>query len=257
MQARRVRQRKPISKPVTTASNHDQTARFTPISLLFVFCGAPNQSVSIDLLDMLPLYQQLDILNVRKIRDDKSRSTLIRNLCDQLPALSKSATNQHHFKSILSEFQQQHSALNHLFFSPTEWTQSQISLSLFCYVLDRLRRKPTNDEDKKEYSKEMESADAIWQFIHFLRKYCAEKRWNGKKMKKYWDEITENGQKTDLFAQKFQYLIINRFELKTEKHARRRVRRTVHFWYLKALKVDSRGNTKSPSDPLSINGLSL
>ena len=226
-----------VSESLTNDEN--QSNPITPISLVVAFCGAPKQPLSIDELQTLSLDQQLDILNIAKIHDAESRGILIRNLCAQLPALRDSAINRHRFQSVLSEFYQRHNRLNHLLFSPAEWDQTQIPLSLFCYSMGRLRRQPLDDDDAKEYTKEMQSAEAMWMFIDYLRKYCDEEEWTGKKMKELCDRITENGQKPNDFAFHFQYLIINRYKVDIEKYKRRRIRKTIQFWYQKVFRVET------------------
>ena len=77
-------------------------------------------------------------------------------------------------------------------------------------MMDRLRRKSVTNDDSKEFEREMKSADAMWLFIHFLMKYCDDKKWNGMKLNKYWNETTGNGQRTnghrvisDLFMKRY------------------------------------------------------
>ena len=225
---------------MANASNQSVSINDNPISLVFAFCAEPNQLFSIDALKTLPLRQQLDILNVNKIHDTESRDTLIRNLCSQIPALKDSASNQQLLQSVLSEFYQQHTALQLI--SPSEWDQKQIAFSLLCYMMDRLRRKPIDDDDRKEFEKDMKWQHTMWLFIHYLMNYCDDHKWDGIKMKEYWDNVTQNGKKTNGFALEFAKLICTEYGLKLGKYAR--VRKMLPIWYIAALGVDSEDDEK-------------
>ena len=224
----------------------DSLKSCTPLSIALKLVLPPNGEMVIDGINALPLMQQLDILNLTKISTSESRDTVIEKLCDELIDLKHSATKQQQLHSLLRTFYDESIRLNDI--NPTEWDVQQLPFSFFLYLMKRLRRKPEDDGDRKEYEKDIKSANAMWMFVHYLIMFCAEKEWDGMEMKKYWDQITQNGQKTNGFALKFAKMICNHYGHKLGKYAR--VRKMVPFWYQDALGIDSRDDEKAPDQPL-------
>lgn len=219
--------------PTAIESNEStRTTPVSPISLVLVLCAGSNEPLSIDGLDKLPLHQQLEILNPI---NTESRNALILKLCAELPALRDSESNKQRFQFILSKFYEQCIALNAI--TPSEWDKNQISFSLLCYAMDQLRRKPVTDDDRRQLTKDLMSAQSMWQFIHYLMKYCDDNKWDGMELNKYWNETTGNGQNTKGFALKFTKLICTQYGQKLGKYAR--IRKMFPVWYLAALGVDS------------------
>ena len=202
--------------------------KVTPIGLLFRFFSLKDEPLIIDGIEDLSLQKQLDILSFNNISTAKARTAFVLKLCDDLPALKESDEKQERFQEILQLLEGQQRTI--CVASPIEWTEQQISMSLFCYLMNRLRREPVDDYDKKKLAREMKSADTFWMFTHYLMRFNEEKKWNGKALNDYFNEITQNGTKTSGFGFKMANLICTEYALKLGKYAP--VRKQLRAWYI-------------------------
>jgi len=222
-----------------------------PFDLLWIFCLPENKSLTIEGLDALELKQQLELLDKEQISTPKQRSALITKL--KVDDLKQHAHKRIRLKSVLSAFNKQCYAVKDT--HPEHWTQQQIAFSLFVYMVERLRRTPKADDedDKKQYEKDVKNAGGMWSFAFYLNEYAKEKKWTGGDLLDYFNEITQNGLKTNGFALKLAKLICKEYDLKLGKYAR--VRKHLPGWYTEALAAGKKSPSRvipqsaPPSDP--------
>lgn len=221
----------------------------TPISLAFQLFVPPNDNLSISGIDRLPLHQQMDILNVSKMSTTKSRDALIENLTAELSDLQHSATKQQQFHSLLSTFYDEYSRLNDT--SPSEWDEMQLPFSLFLYSMNRLRRQPQDDQDRSEFVHDMTTQNAMWPFIHYLIRFCAEKQWDGMKMQNYWIDISQNGINKNGFGHQFIKMVYVQYGQEIEKHVG--IARTISVWYPEAMEQQRKADQVQERAAFNLN----
>ena len=174
-------------------------ARMTPIRLMLEFC------VSNDELDgfkgvviraaTVPIYQQLIPLMTGTdaqflILPNESHHQLITAL---FPDQLATANDILRFISVLTLFNQERVRVSNI--SLSQWNEEQLPLSFMIYIANQvIREKAENEQKQNETKLRSESAisGTVWSFIHFLRRFCVEKQWNGIKLKEFWNDITEN-----------------------------------------------------------------
>ena len=196
-----------------------EDAPMTPVRLIIEFCA------SIDELDAfrdimvragsLSFDQQLAALTV-----DEQQQLILALFPDEYAT----ADRMMRFQSILAMFHQQREKLPHI--SPIKWDEYQIALSFMMYTATEINHNGTDHR--------LEANELIWRFIHFLRSFCVNKKWNGIKLNEFWSEITGNGIDTDLFGERMTERVCTHFEIDVDPFER--VMQLLPLWYHDALR---------------------
>ena len=155
---------------------------YTPIRLIIEFADSEEDSRDLQgaiiKASVFPLHRQLTALFTDT---DIQRNEALSHLFSDQSAATK-------FQSVLIMFHDQSAKINDI--SPFQWDGKQIALSFMMHSVNRMINEQTiNDE-----------MGSIWEFIHFLRRFCIEEQWNGIKLKDFWNETTEKGVKMNEFG---------------------------------------------------------
>ena len=148
------------------ATQQDQ--RINPIGLLFEFCiGAEEQHKFqniVDGADTLLLREHLNVLAVDPNDTDSRIQNVYRLHIDAFFEAMPHGQNpedpideKERFKSILASFHGQRVRVKNV--SVSNHDPKQLTLSLFTYFMDRLRRRPMSEEEEKELQMDMAAAD--------------------------------------------------------------------------------------------------
>ena len=94
------------------------------------------------------------------------------------------------FLSVLTLFNQKRVRVQNV--SLSQWNEEQIPLSFMIYTANRVMQSNEQKDNEIELRSELTDSDAIWVFIHFLRRFCVDNQWNGIKLEEFWNSVTEN-----------------------------------------------------------------
>ena len=177
----------------------------TPIRLMIEFCIPDDQHDvfrgAMIRAAAMPLNQQLRALNFdintkqqRIVNSYRDRFATANNIIQFITALypTRSATTNEfiRFQSILNMFHEQRIRVTNI--SLAQWNETQIALSFMIYTANQLMGQNEEKEDETEQKHDLAPSDAMWSFIHFLRRFCIDQKWNGIKLMEFWNNATEN-----------------------------------------------------------------
>ena len=219
------------------ADESDKTA----MEMLFTFYTKPDKPLIIDGLSKLPIDEQLNIIKIDNISSQKGRKELTRSLFDKLPDLKDNAHKRIRFKSILSSYYKSYQELEIL--QVSKWKKNQVPLSLFIYLIKSLQSIPSDEKAIKEQQKAKKNSASFWKFIYYLLKYVNDQSFDGEALKKFYDEITNFGEKPGGFGLKFVQKICGQYSLKFGKFAK--VKKNVGVWVTDNVNKSKSGSNTS------------
>ena len=192
----------------------------TPIRLMIEFAVSHEEfgdfQDTIQRSESLPLNQQLSALAADTASKDTERQLIIA----LFPNAVATAPGILQFQSVLELFNEQQLRIHNA--PPIQWKEEQVALSMMMYAMAEIR------------NREMHPIEALWKFVHFLRRYCIEKKWNGMKMQDFWCQIMRNRAETYHFGQKMTKKICDYFEV--DMTSFQMVMELLSMWYLNALR---------------------
>ena len=126
------------------------------------------------------------------------------------------------FQSVFTKFHEQRIQMTNV--SPIDWDDKQVPLSLMMYI--------ATEFDKINI--ESNSMKSVWKLIHFLRRFCIEKGWDGMEMNAFWTDLTKNGMKTDVFGQRMVDRVCTHFAMDIGPFTE--IQELLPLWYHHALR---------------------
>eukprot|EP01084_Bolivina_argentea_P031525 58355_1 len=197
------------------------------LETLFEFFCTPLQ---ID-INKLSLDEQLNIVEFDGISSIDKRKQKIKALCDKIPDLKQSVYKQIEFESILSSFYKKYIELETK--SLSEWSVTELPLSLFIYCIKFLQKPDIFERDKKY-------AGLFFHWVYFTLKYCNEESLDGKQL------ILLCNDKSDHCGLGLRYLklICTKFLLYTGPFTK--VKKHTNIWYKESLEKNITINEVQP-----------
>ena len=214
------------------ALKHDddpQQITISPIQLMIEFCTIPSDLAKFRnttiRANALPLHQQITLIMAAVDTSSASSHAAQKAMINAMfPDQHYSTTCTEEitvFQAVLSNFREQCITVSNIY--PIQWTAKQIALSLMLYTASQTK-----------------PVDAMWRFIHFLKRFCISKRWNGKRISDLWSETAENEPLSGIpslhnhFGERLAESICSHFGIKLEPF--QNSTKLLALWYEDALK---------------------
>ena len=216
----------------------------TPMELMIEMCVSEQKRLDlqnvISRANKLPLELQLNTLTmstVSALDDIESNVEQYHVMTSVCPDGLTSTQEIVRFHSILDLFLQHRSVLEDL--ASKQWNENQVPLSFLMFAVKRLQHEPLDDEDRNELKMDLEWADATWLFIHHFLRFCAEQKWDGKRLHEFWKEVTENGIKINEFGVKLVGQVLTS-DQSDDRTMFTRTAELLSMWYYDVLQTASR-----------------
>ena len=95
-----------------------------------------------------------------------------------------------------------------------------LPLSLYTYFVHQLLLKPEDETGEKELAKLKKYNHHLWKFVHYLRRYCIGKQFNGQSLERFYNKSTNYGQNQSQFPIQFIKTICAEYSLKSGPFAK-------------------------------------
>lgn len=219
----------------TWGSQGDHIASIiTPIRLMIEFCVSTEDRSAfrgiIKRAGKVPLKVQLKALimeNVSATSPTAFQQLFLSSICPEEWSTADEAVRIH---AVLHMFHRKKIALDRC--APVNWKGSEVALAFFIFLMQRLRRQDDqalDEEQMKELEQDLQSADANWLLIHYMLPFCKEYKFDGQKMKDYWDGHTNDSAKINTFGQQMVRNICYFYQLKSFQFTR--CADLMNMWY--------------------------